>query len=234
MFASVDSQGQPVRRSLRVAHMTPSKGDAWTGGDGAWSDAESEVTVRPLRLLGQQQQRGRSKSPSRSSRPRSKRNTPSKATNNQMPSDLYPSIPQGRLPLRLDTPQPISPPDPRPGIMDSRVKHARNLDALDHDSLFGDDWPIHSLMTPLQSRPPPVQRAEIEHRAEPAKGDRPSAIFKGGRKNSAATKSISLPKLDNWRQYLSFLILLLSFTATLLYRTLSHCSNLTIIFVCRR
>lgn len=123
------------------------------------SEADSETTVKPLRLLGQDKRtKSRSRSPARS-----RGRTPSKGA----------ALPRGQLPFRLDTPTPMPPSEfpPPTSLIDSRTKHVRNLEVREATirmPTFNEtpvkeypEWPSESLVTPVVARRTSLEQNEL-------------------------------------------------------------------------
>lgn len=203
---------------MRVAQMTPSKINLPYDD---YSEADSEATVKPLKLLGQRgRSRSRSRSPAKTRTPGRKSGPGSGKKANPF---MNPTGPRGQLPLRLDTPGPEL-----ESLLDSRVKHARNLDNYDEGTPFKggfNDWPAESLVTPLVAVQnnrkifPPHFDGDGTVKAPKIRTTKPAgSIFLGRPATQKKTRAQLLEKFD-FRQLLSLSILILGFTVTLFYRT---------------
>jgi hypothetical protein len=142
---------------------------------------------------------------------------------------MKPSVARGQLPLRLDTPGPDF-----GSLLDSRVKHARNLDNYDEVTPFKagyNDWPSESLVTPLVTAQntrrisPPKLDEEGTIKApriptEPSKLTKPSGSIFLSRPASQKNRrpSFELSNKIDIRQLLSLAVLFVGFTVTLFYR----------------
>ncbi len=185
--------------------MTPSKLNYMDDTDG-----DSDATVKPLRLLGQQRGRSRSRSPakSRGRTPSKKPATPSSSKNKTT------FVPQGQLPYRLDTPQPTS---GFPSIPDSRVKHNQNLNIRDPfqetPPKILDEWPIDSLVTVnnVKKISQPFPEEQLNTVRIPKVKSVPNGIFM----NRVKAKEHLMVDL---RLITSIIILVVGFFLTLFYR----------------
>jgi len=192
--------------------MTPSKINL------QMSDAESDVTVRPLRLLGQQAQPRYERSPVKSRSRTPSRNPAAPAIGTKTTYDQQPGA--YRQPFRLDD---LS---PAPSLLDSRVKQSRRLDALEETpakTFSGSGWPQDSFVTPMNqastrrvSSPDFEQTIKVPQRiVTDVPRDMKGSIFIT-RPHPSRTRNLKgLLASWNWRQIIAGTFLLSGFLTTL-------------------